>query len=100
MKFYHGNRLFLHLNAPYGKYAVLGNHDYGDYYSWNDDEEKVKNFKKLIALQNEMGFKLLNNKSEIIKINQSTIDLIGVENWGSGFKQKGNLDLALANTKI
>ena len=87
------------LNAPYGKYSVLGNHDYGDYNSWNDDEEKVKNFKKLIALQNEMGFKLLNNKSEIIKINRSTIDLIGVENWGSGFKQKGNLDIALANTK-
>ena len=87
------------LNAPYGKYAVLGNHDYGDYNSWNNDEEKVKNFKKLITLLNEMGFKLLNNSSEIIKINQSTIDLIGVENWGSGFKQKGNLDLALANTK-
>ena len=86
------------LNAPYGKYAVLGNHDYGDYTSWNSDEEKVNNFKKLIALQNEMGFKMLNNASEKIKVNQSTIDLLGVENWGSGFKQKGNLDLALANT--
>ena len=87
------------LNAPYGKYAVLGNHDYGDYTSWNSDEEKVNNFKKLIALQNEMGFKMLNNASEKIKVNQSTIDLLGVENWGSGFKQKGNLDLALANTR-
>ena len=87
------------LNAPHGKYAVLGNHDYGDYNSWNSDEEKVNNFKKLIALQNEMGFKMLNNASEKIKVNQSTIDLLGVENWGSGFKQKGNLDLALANTK-
>ena len=86
------------LNAPYGKYAVLGNHDYGDYTSWNSDEEKLNNFKKLIALQNEMGFKMLNNASEKIKVNQSTIDLLGVENWGSGFKQKGNLDLALANT--
>ena len=87
------------LNASYGKYAVLGNHDYGDYTSWNSDEEKVNNFKKLIALQNEMGFKMLNNASEQIKVNQSTIDLLGVENWGSGFKQKGNLDLALANTR-
>ena len=87
------------LNAPHGKYAVLGNHDYGDYNSWNSDEEKVNNFKKLIALQNEMGFKMLNNASEKIKVNQSTIDLLGVENWGSGFKQKGNLDLALANTR-
>ena len=22
------------LKAPYGKYAVLGNHDYGDYTAW------------------------------------------------------------------
>jgi len=91
--------LITSLNAPYGKYAVLGNHDYGDYNSWDSDEEKVKNFKKLITLQNEMGFKMLNNAAEKIKKNQSTIDLLGVENWGSGFKQKGNLDLALAGTK-
>ena len=86
------------LDAPYGKYAVLGNHDYGDYTAWNSDEEKVNNFKKLINLQNEMGFKVLNNSAELITIDQSSIDLIGVENWGSGFKQKGDLDLALKNT--
>ena len=86
------------VKAPHGKYAVLGNHDYGDYTSWDSDQDKVNNLNKLIALESEMGFKVLKNTSEIIKINQSTIDLIGVENWGSGFKQKGDLDLALLNT--
>ena len=86
------------LDAPYGKYAVLGNHDYGDYTTWDSDEDKVNNLKKLIALQKEMGFTVLTNAFEKIKINQSTIDLVGVENWGSGFKQKGDLDKALLNT--
>ena len=38
------------------KYAVIGNHDYGDYTAWDKQEDKINNFKKLIALENEMGF--------------------------------------------
>ena len=56
------------LNAPHGKYAVLGNHDYGDYTTWDSDEDKVNNLKKLIALQKEMGFTVLTNGFEKIKI--------------------------------
>ena len=86
------------LEAPFGKYSVLGNHDYGDYVSWDSKEEKANNLKKLIDLQEEMGFKVLLNNSEKIYIDKSSIDLIGVENWGGGFKQNGDLDLALKKT--
>ena len=86
------------LEAPFGKYSVLGNHDYGDYVSWDSKEEKANNLKKLIDLQEEMGFKVLLNNSEKIHIDKSSIDLIGIENWGGGFKQNGDLDLALKKT--
>lgn len=91
--------LITSLTAPFGKYAVLGNHDYGDYVQWNSEEEKTENLKKLISLENEMGFKVLNNTSEKIVIENQSIDIIGVENWGNGFKKKGDLNLALKNTK-
>jgi len=87
------------LKAPYGKYSILGNHDYGDYAKWDSEDDKVNNLKKLIKLQNDMGFKVLLNSSEKLHINQSSIELIGVENWGSGgFKKNGDLDVALKNT--
>lgn len=34
--------VFRKINAPLGVYSVLGNHDYGDYVSWNSDVEKKK----------------------------------------------------------
>ena len=45
-----------------------------------------------------MGFKLLLNESISIEKNSAKIDLIGVENWGNGFKKKGDLDKALLNS--
>ena len=88
------------LKAPYGKYAVLGNHDYGDYIKWGSEQEKLENLDNLKSLLKEMGFKLLlNNNTDIIK-ESSSISLIGVENWGKGgFKKNGDLDLAIKNIK-
>jgi len=86
------------LSAPHGKYAILGNHDYGDYIKWSSSEEKLKNFENLQFLLKGMGFKVLLNTSEKIKVKNSSISLIGVENWGrGGFKKKGDLDLAIKN---
>ena len=45
------------LEAPFGKYSVLGNHDYGDYVRWDSKDEKANNLKKLIDLQVEMDLK-------------------------------------------
>ena len=86
------------LSAKYGKFSVLGNHDYGDYTSWDSESDKIENFNKLKNIQHEMGFQLLLNESISIEKNNSKIDLIGVENWGNGFKKKGDLDKALSNS--
>ncbi|ULC57865.1 metallophosphoesterase [Flaviramulus sp. BrNp1-15] len=78
------------------KYAVLGNHDYGDYSEWDSDEEKQENHNKIKQFYNDIGFKLLLNESEIIEINSEKIAIIGVENWGKPpFKQYGDLQTAL-----
>ena len=88
------------LRAPLGKFAVLGNHDYGDYYSWPSADEKAQNLDQLKTHIGAMGFKLLLN--EHVKISRNSneaIELIGVENWGlGGFSQYGKLSKALEGT--
>jgi predicted MPP superfamily phosphohydrolase len=44
-----------------------------------------------------LGFRLLRNESIQIQKGNSSIDLIGVENWGKGFAQYGDLNKATAN---
>lgn len=88
----------LQLKAPLGKYAILGNHDYGEYVRWGSEQEKEDN---LIALKNlitKSGFQLLNNQSKEIKTGNFEINLVGVENWGlPPFPQFGNLTVAMEN---
>ena len=86
---------FSKLKAKDGKFSVLGNHDYGDYYDWDSQDEKEKNFNQLKEIQKKMGFNLLLDESVYIKKNNQKIALIGVENWGDGFKKKGDIDKAI-----
>jgi uncharacterized protein len=84
------------LKAKYGTYSILGNHDYGDYVRWKSDTERNANIERLKKIEAEVGFKMLNNKSEILEIEGDKIALIGVENWGlPPFPQHGNLNKAL-----
>jgi len=84
------------LHAPFGKYSILGNHDYGEYVRWNSNAEKVANLDKLKKIEKEMGFKMLMNEHIQLQINGDTIYLAGVENWGKPpFPQYGNLGKAL-----
>ncbi len=88
------------LKAKQGKFSILGNHDYGDYFHWNSPEEKSANLEKLKKYHAQMGFKLLMNDSEIFERNNKKIALLGVENWGEKpFPQFGRLDLALEKAK-
>lgn len=87
--------IFKKLNAKDGLYSVLGNHDYGDYVKWFNDDEKKVNLENLKAIQKEIGFDLLLNENRFIEKNGERIAIIGVENWGKGgFKKAGDLKKA------
>jgi hypothetical protein len=86
------------LHAPDGNYAILGNHDYGEYYDWPDEKAHQENMQKLIRAHEDSGFTLLLNRSVKISRNDEDIFLAGVENWGlPPFKQYGDLAKALQN---
>tara|TARA_R110001583_G_scaffold46977_1_gene147148 strand:+ start:1862 stop:3043 length:1182 start_codon:yes stop_codon:yes gene_type:complete len=88
------------LIAKTGKYAVLGNHDYGDYSKWKSPETKQSNHESIKYFYKKIGFKLLLNNAEIIKNNGGKLAIIGVENWGiPPFKQYGDLQKALIKAK-
>lgn len=83
------------LKAPDGVYAILGNHDYGDYYNWPSDAKKQANLENLCNLQKQMGWKMLNNAYDIVRRNNDSIAIIGVENVGDPpFHTYGDLDAA------
>jgi predicted MPP superfamily phosphohydrolase len=88
---------FAKLEAPYGKYSVLGNHDYGDYMRWDNVNDKHDNLVRLKNVHKEIGFRLLLNESLTIDKNGESLALIGVENWGKGgFHKYGDLEKAAA----
>ena len=88
---------FSKISAPHGVFSVLGNHDYGDYMRWESPEQKVENIKALYQAQKDMGWDLLLNESRFIEKEGKRLAIMGVENWGSGFKQAGDLDKAMEN---
>jgi predicted MPP superfamily phosphohydrolase len=87
--------LFGTLKAKDGVFSVLGNHDYGDYVSWDTPADKEKNLDELKQIQKEMGYNLLCNESRFIEKDGQRLALVGVENWGKGgFKKAGDLTKA------
>lgn len=81
--------------AKNGVYSILGNHDYGDYYSWPTPEAKERNMQQMKNNQARMGWVMLNNASVEITASADTVVLIGVENWGKPpFKRYGDLPAA------
>ncbi|MEP7196327.1 MAG: metallophosphoesterase [Saprospiraceae bacterium] len=90
---------FKTLTAKYGQYSILGNHDYGDYTEWKSLEEKEANFIRTKGHHQSMGFKLMLDESERIEKDGQYIQLLGVENWGKGFGERGNLAKAISKTE-
>jgi predicted MPP superfamily phosphohydrolase len=84
------------MEAKMGKYAVLGNHDYGDYSEWKSANAKRSNFESIKYFYKKIDFKLLLNEAVIIEKEDQKLAIVGVENWGNPpFKQYGDLKKAL-----
>jgi predicted MPP superfamily phosphohydrolase len=87
------------LKAPLGKFAILGNHDYGKYFSWNSKEEEAANLERVKEQIRKCGFDLLLNEHRILSLNGDSLELVGVENWGKPpFPQFGDLHKAMEGT--
>jgi predicted MPP superfamily phosphohydrolase len=87
--------IFSKIQSKNGKYSILGNHDYGDYFDWQSKEDKLANFNKLLEYQKTIGFQLLLDEHVKITKGDDSINLIGVHNWGKKFGQRGDLDKAI-----
>ena len=88
------------LHAPDGVYSILGNHDYGSYYRWENKQAERDNLAYLIQQQEAMGWRMLNNAHDIIRHRGDSIALIGVENDGEPpFPQYADLPRAMQGTE-
>ena len=91
--------VFDKLEAKEGKYSILGNHDYGDYMDWDNPQDKKDNFLKVKDIHQKIGFDLLLDEHRYLEKNGQKIALLGVENWGKGFNQAGDLQRAAAGVR-
>jgi len=87
--------MFSKIEAPFGQFSILGNHDYGDYVRWPDTLAKQHNLQTLKQYHAELGFKLLLDEHVALRKGDDKIILAGVENWGVGFGERGDLKKAL-----
>ena len=89
---------FRQIKAPFGQFSILGNHDYGDYIHWDSEAEKAANLRQLKVNQWAMDYKLLLDENVTLEKDGQKICLLGVQNWGAGFKKVGNINKALQGT--
>ena len=92
--------LLARLHARDGVYSVLGNHDYDNYVTWDDEQVKLIDRKALCDLQTAAGWHLLNDDYVLIKRGDDKLVLIGTENYGDRPGEKrGNLAKAYSGLR-
>lgn len=81
------------INARYGKYAVLGNHDYGAKAKFGEmgDENIATAVSKF---WDESGFVVLRNTTEVANVGGTTVGLTGLDSMWVG---RSNVEEAIAN---
>lgn len=93
--------IFKQITAKFGVHSITGNHDYGDYYNWENEQQKQQNFELLKQIHQQLGWNLMLNTNHIIEKQGSTLAIIGVENWSAHnrFPKYGNLEQAYKGTE-
>mgnify|MGYP000852019009 CR=1 FL=1 len=90
--------MFNELKPPYGKYAVLGNHDMDDFFKWelNNVNSDSSTGDKVTYILSKMGFITLRNQSDIIHKGQDSIAITGIDSWGKPpFKKYADINKAI-----
>tara|TARA_B100001059_G_scaffold95880_1_gene95108 strand:+ start:3943 stop:5190 length:1248 start_codon:yes stop_codon:yes gene_type:complete len=91
--------MFSGIEAKYGSYSVLGNHDYGDYVRWpnKDGVTKSENLMRLKKHHHDIGWNLLVNENHVLTIEGKELAILGVENWSAHrrFPKYGDLSKAI-----
>jgi predicted MPP superfamily phosphohydrolase len=88
------------IEAKHGVFSIFGNHDYGDYYKWNNQAEKENDILELKNIHSKVGWKLLWDEHHDIEQDGEKITIIGVQNCSAhGFSNYGSLEKATANIK-
>jgi hypothetical protein len=83
------------IEAKHGVLSIFGNHDYGDYFKWKNQEEKEKNIQELKNIHSQAGWKLLWDEHHDIEQSGEKITVIGVQNISAhGFSSYGSLEKA------
>jgi len=91
--------VFKKIKAPLGVFSSTGNHDYGDYAKWESEAEKKRNFENFKKVHQQLGWNLLQDEHQRIKVGNEEIGILGIQNWGVGFAQYGDLNKAIQNTE-
>ena len=68
--------------ANIGKYAVLGNHDYGKYYKWECSQDSIDNLDAVKNIYRNFDFDLLLNENRVLTSGNDTLVVAGIENCG------------------
>lgn len=87
------------VKAPLGVFAIMGNHDYGDYVPWPDSMAKENDIRLLEDFYHKLGWRLLRNENTVLTVDTSTILLAGVENWSATarFHRYGDMQKTMLN---